>query len=356
MLLLSLALSAAAHAAGLGIEVLDKGGRPVTGATVAIVPDGSAGPAFVAVSGEQGRVVFYDLGAGSWMVRIAHPDYMAFTGYVELKSGKAPKGSFENQVATERSWLPFKVSYFTPSGEATPTPRPTAPAPKPAPPASKPVPPASKPVPPAAAAPPSPPAPPPPAPAPAAAAPPRPPMPPPPPVTRPISPPTPPTAAAAPSLPSAVSVPAVVYRSRGGNDCAECKPKEWAMTLETMVAGSSGLADRCATRPAPPRPAEAIADHWLGPDQPCRGAALHLPTDARFVGYRYEAEDNRSRGDCLGGDPCPVGEARFLDHPKIERGRDGTWVSAVFENQAAAPRRIRLTAYFVPPAGWAPAP
>ena len=339
-LLLSLALSAAAHAAGLGIEVLDKGGKPVAGATVAVVPDGSTGPALVAVSGDQGRVVFYDLGAGSWMVRIAHPDYMAFTGYVELKPGKPPKASFENQVATERSWLPFKVSYFTPSGEATPAPRPTAPAPKPAPPAPKPVPaPAAAPL-----APPAPPAP-------------QAPMTPPPPVTRPISPPTPPTAAPAPSLPSgAATVPGVVYRSRGGNDCAECKPKEWAMTIETMVAGSSGTADHCATRPAPPRPADVTGDHWLSPDHPCRGAALHLPVNARFVGYRYEAEDNRSRGDCLGSDPCPVGEARFLDHPKIERGATGTWVSAVFENQATAPRRIRLTAYFVPPPGWAPAP
>ncbi len=128
------------------------------------------------------------------------------------------------------------------------------------------------------------------------------------------------------------------------------------MTVETMVAGSNGLADRCATQPAVTRPNDVTGDHWLSPDHPCRGAALHLPTDARFVGYRYEAEDNRSRGDCLGSDPCPVGEARFLDHPKIERGAAGTWVSAVFENQATAPRRIRLTAYFVPPAGWAPAP
>jgi hypothetical protein len=149
-----------------------------------------------------------------------------------------------------------------------------------------------------------------------------------------------------------------VFRSRGDGTCAECKPKEWAMTLEALVAASQGGEDRCDRVAASTRPSEVAEDSWLSEDRACRTLAIHLPPGARFVGYRYEAEDNRARGDCNGPEPCPVGEARFLAHPAIDRGASasgaGPWISATFENAARTPRRVRLTAYFAPAPGWAP--
>ena len=101
----------------------------------------------------------------------------------------------------------------------------------------------------------------------------------------------------------------------------------------------------------------AAAAGWASVEAACRAIAVRLPAGARFVGYRYEAEDNRARGDCQGSEPCPVGEAHFLDHPQLDRGAARgtvTWVTGTFENQAGVARRIRLTAYFAPAPGWVP--
>jgi hypothetical protein len=413
-----------AFGASLGVEIKDKAGKPVIGATVLLTAGPGNASGSGTTTGDGGRAVFYDLAAGEWTLEVRHQDYMRFTGYVELKAGKAPKETFSNQIATDRSWTPMKVTYFTPTGAdstaaspatplparpappAPPTPtttaRPSTPAPQPpAPPApalpppapraaSEATPPTPAPAPASPAPTPAPaaapqqapsappatrPAPPPSTPAPAkpTPAPPTPSAPPaPPPVTPPVARPvapltspqasTPPPSLRAPSgAPLEAVAPGAVYRSRADGTCAECKPKEWAMTLEAMVSASAGADDRCDHALPPTRPATMSEDFWLSEDRACRTLAIRLPAGARFVGYRYEAEDNRARGDCNGPEPCPVGEARFLAHPAIERGPSsgagaGTWISATFENAARTPRRVRLTAYFAPAAGWTPTP
>ena len=83
----------------------------------------------------------------------------------------------------------------------------------------------------------------------------------------------------------------------------------------------------------------------------CQVLAILLPRGVRYLGYRYEAEDNRQSGDCAADADCTIGEAGWRGHPTLERRADGTLVVAVFENRSAqAPRIARLTAYFRTPA------
>jgi hypothetical protein len=152
-----------------------------------------------------------------------------------------------------------------------------------------------------------------------------------------------------------------VLRSRALGNCQECKAGEWAATVEAVVAPWRSAADLCAPQISglgqPRAASDDTAAGWASPEAACRAVAVRLPPGARYVGYRYEAEDNRARGDCQGAEQCPVGQARFLDHPRLDRGatRDQvTWVTGTFENSANATRRIRLTAYFSPAPGWVP--
>ena len=87
----------------------------------------------------------------------------------------------------------------------------------------------------------------------------------------------------------------------------------------------------------------------------CRILAVALPTGARFSGFRFEAFDGTDGGDCVAGQPCPIGEANWLANPKIIRGAGRTIVWSVFHNEAAGRERLaRFTAYFVPPTSWRP--
>jgi len=63
------------------------------------------------------------------------------------------------------------------------------------------------------------------------------------------------------------------------------------------------------------------------------------------VGFRFEAWDAEDGGDCLAGEPCPIGEARWPTVPGIASGENATVIYAWFENQASRPRWARLTAY-----------
>ena len=83
----------------------------------------------------------------------------------------------------------------------------------------------------------------------------------------------------------------------------------------------------------------------------CRLLAVILPAGARFVRYRYEAQDDTGgagASECAADQDCPIGEARWLGHASVVRGPGGSMVYGVFENRSTRPRRARLTAYFTP--------
>jgi len=379
-------LAAPLLAAELGIEVHDKGGRPVQGAAVTIA--GPAGAKHQGRTSDIGRVVFADLAAGEWSLAIEHPDFMRFSGWVDTKPGKIAKETFSTQVATERSWLPLRVTYFAPASReartnttspmssakeettrAPPPPAPAAPSPAarpvtepaPAPPAV----PAGRP---AADAPVY---------APATTPPAVTPQPAPRDVAAPVAPVAPATPAAAPvpaprPAPPAAAPPATAatvargtaatspspYRSRALGNCPDCKPGEWGASVQMAAVAGAG----CEPGEAARLEAEFTAtvagvtgESWSSREASCRLFAVRLPEGSRFLGYRFEAEDNRRAGDCVGDEPCPVGEARFLAHPTV-RKKDGFWVWAIFENRAGSPRLARLTAFFAAPPGWQRAP
>jgi hypothetical protein len=89
----------------------------------------------------------------------------------------------------------------------------------------------------------------------------------------------------------------------------------------------------------------AAAGH-LGPSSACQILGAVLPPGARYVGYRYEAEDQRTVGDCLADADCPMGQAVWHGHPAVVRSGQSTAVAALFQNRAGAPRRARFWVFF----------
>jgi hypothetical protein len=192
------------------------------------------------------------------------------------------------------------------------------------------------------------------------------------------------------SIPSIQSRPVLFT----GGACPECKPGEWALIVERHAAPATGPTDAAACgadREAvvdrlanevlaaagatyaafagpvadafgnglPPAvwesaPAE-LAEAMLPRDGSCQDLAGVLPQGARFIGFRYEAEDAGGKGDCFGEEPCSIGQARWTTNPRIERTATVTVVHTSFLNEStSAERRARMTLYFQPPRGWQP--
>jgi hypothetical protein len=180
-----------------------------------------------------------------------------------------------------------------------------------------------------------------------------------------------------------------------GGACPECKPGEWALVIERRAAASPGGAagvtscgegrdaavDRLAQEVLAPAGAAVaafagpVADSYgnglpgaasqsmpadlattLGPrDGACQEFVGVLPQGARFIGFRFEAEDASGKGDCFGEDPCSIGQARWSNNPRIERTSTVTVIHSSFVNEStSAERRGRMTLYFQPPRGWRP--
>lgn len=189
----------------------------------------------------------------------------------------------------------------------------------------------------------------------------------------------------APTPPTGADASARSFRDR---TCFECKPGEWAVGASAEVAAGGGCPDGALDRATEAiellaaRVAPALAEYggnalapavlaWLDGDgraaiearfeplldatSPCRLLAIALPAGARMSGFRYEAFENGQGGDCLGDQPCPVGDGRWLASPGIERGEGATLLWAVFENRSATSSRLaRFIGYFAPPSGWRP--
>ncbi|MEM1249769.1 MAG: carboxypeptidase-like regulatory domain-containing protein [Acidobacteriota bacterium] len=94
---------------------------------------------------------------------------------------------------------------------------------------------------------------------------------------------------------------------------------------------------------------------WLGRESSCSAIAVLLPAGSRYVGFRYQAGERATVADCLLGEDCQIGQARFVAEPQVI-SRDGfILVGSAFENQSPERARVgRLTVYFAPPAGWLP--
>ncbi len=174
-------------------------------------------------------------------------------------------------------------------------------------------------------------------------------------------------------------------RAYRDQSCIECRPGEWAVSVEAVAAPGGDRAACPEARydegealsellgnavqlelKAVAAPADAAAGWLDGPaaagellgdaGQPCRLLAVVLPKAARFRGVRLEAADLSGVGDCLAGDDCPVGGANWLGEPRVDRQPNATVVWSLFVNQSPRrERRARLTVYFAPPSRtWAP--
>ncbi|HVR30684.1 MAG TPA: hypothetical protein VMS86_14270, partial [Thermoanaerobaculia bacterium] len=177
-----------------------------------------------------------------------------------------------------------------------------------------------------------------------------------------------------------------------GGACPECKPGEWALIVERRAAPATGASDSSACgagretvakrlanellagggatvaafagpvadawgNALPPAVWESIAPDLAGALRPLDGACQDLvavlPQGARFIGFRFEAEDGGGKGDCFGEEPCAIGSARWTTSPRIERTATVTVIHSSFLNESpSAERRARMTLYFQPPRGW----
>lgn len=188
------------------------------------------------------------------------------------------------------------------------------------------------------------------------------------------------------SVPTIQSRPVLFH----GGSCPECKSGEWALVVERKATVRSGTVDDCGQLRSVAvdalvdevlRPAAAELEGFAGPlldsygngvsaylgrsedtevfrsltaaEGPCQDFIAILPSDARFVGFRFEAVDNGGGGDCFGVMPCSIGEARWMANPEIERLGSMTVIHASFLNESMSrARRGRLIVLFVPARGW----
>jgi hypothetical protein len=144
--------------------------------------------------------------------------------------------------------------------------------------------------------------------------------------------------------------PQILRRSYQDGTCADCRPKEAAVSVEVVAAPAAPGSPSCA---APLQQAlaqartEAAAGLGGGLPGSCRLLEVHLPPDAHYTGYRYEAQDETGGADCLAGKECPIGQSLWPADPALRRGADGTTLTAAFENRSPArERRAVLTVYY----------
>jgi hypothetical protein len=177
-----------------------------------------------------------------------------------------------------------------------------------------------------------------------------------------------------------------VLRAYGDRSCIECRPGEWAISVEAVAGPAStpcrdsldadgeelaallGASVRLELKevaaPAPEalayledaeastRSADLIGDSTRA----CRIVAAVIPKAARFRGLRMEAADASGIGDCQANQPCPVGRARWLGQPRVAREPSANVIWGLFANEAPdRARRARLTIYFAAPnRAWKP--
>lgn len=182
----------------------------------------------------------------------------------------------------------------------------------------------------------------------------------------------------------------VGVRSADTGTCPDCKPGEWALSLELAAApgrplptGSTECSPEAAERFAEiarllggSTPVTSVSgagpliDPWSGAVNGAVDAALHariaelaapyvngssgcqvlavlLPSGARFSGYAYEARDRSSSVGCIAAQECALGDAVWPDHPVIDRSDAAILVRATFNNYSPDRTRVgKLTVYY----------
>jgi hypothetical protein len=191
-------------------------------------------------------------------------------------------------------------------------------------------------------------------------------------------------------VPGPVLLPNPTLRQAGA--CVECQPGEWSMTS----AGRAAVAGPCLHDPdrlveaaklvasglpealrsfAGPLVAEDANDvlrllpaelatrvrtslgDLASPGSSCVVLGLVLPAGSRYVGFRYQAGERATMGECPIGGACQIGDASWPGPPVLtsDTGTGLTVVHALFENRSSRRERLpQLTVYFRPPAGWLP--
>ncbi|HUP42958.1 MAG TPA: carboxypeptidase-like regulatory domain-containing protein [Thermoanaerobaculia bacterium] len=388
--------------AAVGLEVADRGGKPVAGAEVELLFGGTeegGGPGMVLTDAE-GRAALRGLAEGRWTLQVRHPSFMAFVADLEVRPGRRPRERSSALVKTGDSLESVRVRYFVvegggrrpapvPAPRPVPPPEPRRPEPVPAPVAPAPVP---EPQPPAPIPVPEPePQIPPPAPAPVPVPEPEPqlqppvPAPDPEPVPQPPSPPpTPePEPVPVPELPAPEPAPEPIpdpqpsrfLRSFRDGTCPECQPGEWVVTLEAAAgAAGEGCSERLEARISGlaltlRADAGGLIPGYAGPlsaatgapgldraeGDRCRVLPVHLPEGSRFVAFQFEAAAGGQWQRCLPAAPCPAGAGRWLANPWIEPEAAGILVAAAYENPSGGGEQpVRFTVFFVPPSRWNP--
>ena len=174
-----------------------------------------------------------------------------------------------------------------------------------------------------------------------------------------------------------------------GGACPECKRGEWALVVERLAAVSGSSTAACGQGREERveqiidqvlRPKAGALGSFAGPliDAHGNGVVAHLgatialqayeevaaegscqdfvailPSAVRFVGFRLEAVDADSKGDCFGTDVCSIGEARWIELPQLERTATLTVIHTSFLNESKSRERWgRFIVLFVPPDGW----
>lgn len=366
-------------------------GKPVAGAEITLKYLGMTppdGPATLRTS-SKGRVAVRGLASGQWRLNVQHPEFMSYLAVIEIIRGKKADVLSATLQKTGTSLVPLRVKLGKADGNAVlarPTKADPGAAVTPEPVAS----PVTTPLPTPTTVPAAPPkVEPPPEMVPTVST-----EPAEPPVTVPQSPPPAVPAIPMEPAPSVALFPRVTTRLRSFDDrtCPECKPGEWALSVEQRAGGvndgpcpgdhqtatesvvqtvlaSAGAELRKfagallgGVKPGaidylPPvaRPAvTAKATQLADPSSACQSIIAFLPKGARFVGYRYEVRDRQGEGDCLGNQECGIGNARWLGNPIIRRTPEATVVYGIFLNEADLRRSAQLTVYFDPVRGWNP--
>lgn len=362
------------------LEVRAEGqGKDAAGGTVELVYldlDPPAGPPPVALD-SRGRAVVGGLAEGMWRVSVRREGYMTYQAEVQVRRDDKPElvATFQQNVPGAKNMMKVRINRARPTGDPAPpqiaqrpaptpapretprptpreTPRPTPPpAPEPEPrPEPEETPPAPAPVQAPVQTPTQAPAPAPPTPQPAQ------------PRPRPEPAPVPSTPAPTPApsvepvpAPSPATPPASTVRRRSYADrtCYECKPGESSLSVERVVAaGGTG----CGTGVR-----DILAGNWqpaAGLPAGCGVLQVTLPPEARYTGYRYEAQGRSEPADCMAGQDCPGG-GRWPVNPMVQRGEAATTISAAFENPGSGDeRRAVLTVYYTTgePSGARPRP
>lgn len=365
--------------AALEIRVKDPKGLPVAGAQVrlqltALEPRDGPPPV---LTDERGRAAAGGLADGVWTLEVSREGFMTYMAEVAVREGGRPDVRQATQMQVPGATRLLEVEVYrskAPRGaRATPAPRetrpaPPEPAPAPAPqrepaPRTEPVPegtartprttttptpppasvpetprqapaPAPTPVPPASETPRPAPAPTPAAPAPVTPA--------PTPMPTPSTP--PPVAAQPPAAPRPMPADTVRQRSSRDRTCPECPAGEASVSVERVLPAGAAAGAGCGGD---------IESRLRGGEVPaalpagCHVLRAVVPAGTRYTAYRYEIQDGADSRDCIAGQDCPTGAARWPVNPVLVRRPEGTLVLAPFEAGASdRERRVVLTVYY----------